>query len=241
MIKFSPLEKMRFSEKIALDIQERIFKDELKRGDRLPTELALAGEFQVSRTVIREAMRILESLGLVTIKKGSQGGIFVNDGFHKPLSKSLKGQVDSGRISVDNIIKVRLLLEPFVAAEAAVNADQNDIEELGELLIESAENMDDPVFMQANRGKFHIRLARASGNPVLEMFMNSLIELLREYFFDFKDVNFERCAIESHRQIIAAVQQRDPSEARKVMERDILEIKQLVEADGHGNSKRGIQ
>jgi len=229
---------MRFSEKIALDIQGRIFKDALKRGDRLPTELDLAGEFQVSRTVIREAMRILESLGLVTIKKGSQGGIFVNDGYHMPLSKSLKGQIDSGRISVDNIIKVRLLLEPFVAAEAALNADKKDIKELEELLIESAEHLDDPVFMQANRGKFHIRLARASGNPVLEMFMSSLIELLREYFFDFKDVAFERNAIQSHRQILHAVRQRDTNEARKVMEKDIIEIKQLVQAEGRSSFKR---
>ena len=67
--------------------------------------------------------------------------------------------------------------------------------------------------------------------------MNSLIELLREYFFDFKDVNFERCAIESHRQIIAAVQRRDPSEARKVMEKDIIE-KGLNETTIHLISKK---
>jgi len=166
---FTPLNKMRYSEKIARTIQMRILSNKLDYGERLPAELVLASEFDVSRSVVREAMRILDGLGLITIKKGPKGGIFVSDGYHKPLSDSLRGLLDSGRVSVENIFMVRLLIEPNVAAEAALNATREDMQGLHAILKDSEKQMDDAVSMQANRGQFHVQLARASGNPILEM------------------------------------------------------------------------
>lgn len=225
---FTPLNKMRYPEKIARTIQMRILSGKFNYGERLPAELVLAGEFDVSRSVVREAMRILDGLGLITIKKGPKGGIFVSDGYHKPLSDSLRGLLDSGRVSVENIFMVRLLIEPNVAAEAALNATREDMQELHDILKESEKHMDDAVSMQANRGQFHVQLARASGNPILEMFMQSLIELLREYFYDFKSVDFERHAIASHKRILMAIRSRDANKARDLMTDDILKIKVLV-------------
>ena len=225
---FRPLNKMRYPEKIAKTIQMRILNGQLSYGERLPAEIVLAGEFDVSRSVVREAMRILDGLGLIKIKKGPKGGIFVSDGFHKPFSDSLRGLLDSGRVSVENIFMVRLLIEPNVASEAARNATQADMQELQSILQESEQHMDDAVFMQANRGQFHVLLAKASGNPILEIFMQSLIELLREYFYDFKSVDFERHAIATHREILTAIRNRDADKARDLMTDDILKIKSLV-------------
>jgi len=225
---FTPLNKMRYPEKIAKAIQMRILNGQLRTGERLPAELVLAGEFDVSRSVVREAMRILDGLGLIKIKKGPKGGIFVSDGYHKPLSDSLRGLLDSGRVSVENIFMVRLLIEPNVAAEAALNATPADMQDLDAILREAEKHRDDAVLMQANRGQFHILLARASGNPILEIFMQSLIELLREYFYDFKSVDFERQAIASHNEILAAIRNRDADRARDLMSADILKIKELV-------------
>jgi DNA-binding FadR family transcriptional regulator len=123
---------------------------------------------------------------------------------------------------------VRLLIEPNVAAEAALNATEEDMQELHAILEESEKQMDDAVLMQANRGQFHILLAKASGNPIMEMFMQSLIELLREYFYDFKSVDFERQAIASHKEILMAIRNRDADKARDLMACDILKIKDLV-------------
>jgi GntR family transcriptional repressor for pyruvate dehydrogenase complex len=225
---FTPLNKMRYPERIAKTIQMRILNGKNKCGERLPSELVLAGEFDVSRSVIREAMRILDGLGLIKIKKGPKGGIFVSDGYHKPLSNSLRGLLDSGQVSIEHIFMVRLLMEPNVAAEAARNAMEEDVRELRAILEESEKHMDDAVLMQANRGQFHILLAKASGNPIMEMFMQSLIELLREYFYDFKSVEFEREAIASHKKILMAIQNRNADKARDLMAGDILKIKDLV-------------
>jgi len=225
---FTPLNKMRYPERVARAIQMRILNQDIATGHRLPSELDLAGEFDVSRSVVREAMRILDGLGLIVIKKGPKGGIFVSDGYHKPLSNSLRGLVDSGKVSVENIFIVRLLIEPNVAAEAALHADEADLDQLEALLEASRARWDDAAFLGANRGKFHIRLAKATGNPVLEMFTRSLIELLREYFYDFKCIEFEQRAIDSHYQILNAIRNRDPDRARDLMAADISEIKGLV-------------
>lgn len=225
---FTPLDKLRYPERIAREIQMRILNHDLQIGERLPSELELAGEFEVSRSVIREAMRILDGLGLIVVKKGPKGGIFVSNVYHKPLSNSLRGLVDSGQVSVDHIFMVRLLIEPNVAAEAAVHASKEDVNDLWMILEESEKNIDDPVFLSANRGKFHICLAKATGNPVMEMFMHSLIELLREYFYEFKCVEFEQKAIQSHYRILEAVKNRQSEQARQLMADDIMEIKGLV-------------
>jgi len=228
---FNPLEKKTYSEKIANQIQARILTGELRKGEKLPSEMEMAENFQVSRSVVREAMRILEGLGLISVKKGPKGGIFAANGYHKPLSNSLKGLVDSGQVTKDNINKVRMLLEPFVASEAAIHADDDDIKTLEALLNASRKKMNDAGFLQANRGKFHIHLATASKNPVIEMFMKSLIELLREYFIDFKDVEFEKRAIISHEKILKAIIHRSPEHAKRLMEKDIMEIKALSRGD----------
>ena len=160
---FAPLKKMTYPERIARKIQMRILTGDLAFGERLPAELDLAGEFGVSRSVVRESMRILAGLGLVNVKKGPAGGIFISDGFHIPLSNSLRGLVDSGRVSVDHIFMVRLLIEPNVAAEAARHAQQTDVDDLRQILQCSEEKIDDAAYLGANRGKFHIRLAKATG------------------------------------------------------------------------------
>ncbi len=90
---FKPLKKKRYSDQIAELIQESIFNQGMEIGTSLPTEQELATEFQVSRSVVREALRILEISGLVKIKKGPAGGIFVTNGYHEPIRKSLKNMI----------------------------------------------------------------------------------------------------------------------------------------------------
>ncbi|RTZ92504.1 MAG: hypothetical protein DSY91_03475, partial [Deltaproteobacteria bacterium] len=176
---FQPLEKKRYSEQVAHEIESKILNNELQLGQRLLSEIDLAKEFRVSRTVIREALRLLEGRGFVKIKRGPKGGIFADDGFHKPMSEALARLVDSGKVSAEDIFEFRLLIEPYVTEEAAKRATGEDIEEMKALIELARENMDDSESLQRIRGKFHVKLAEATGNPVLHLIMNALIELLR--------------------------------------------------------------
>lgn len=218
----------RLSETIVADIKSKIFKGPYKKGERLPAELELAKQYDVSRSVIRESLRDLEGLGLVTIKKGPKGGIFVAESYHKPISDSLKGLVDAGQVTENNIFDIRLLLETYTTAQAAENASQTDIDQLKTILIIPADKARDGEWLQANRSKFHLGLARASKNPILEVMMNVLIELLRKYFKDFHDVDFERESLNSQKKILNAIENRDPQKAHTLMKDYILGMRDFL-------------
>ncbi len=218
----------RLSEKIVGDIQAKILNGTYKKGKRLLAELDLAKDYEVSRSVIRESLRHLEGLGLVTIKKGPKGGIFVSESYHKPISDSLKGLVDAGQVTEANVFDIRLLIETYATAQAALNADKKDLDCLRSLLIVPADKTNNGEWLQANRSKFHQKLAKASKNPALEVLMNGLIELLRKYFKDFHDVNFERESLNSHKKILNAIENRDPQKARALMEAYIIGMRDFI-------------
>ena len=226
---FKPLEKKRYSEQVAQLIQEKILRDKLEKGARLPTERELAQEFQVSRTVIREAIRELEVSGLIKIKKGHTGGIFIADAYHKPLRNSLKNLVSSGKVTVDQIFDVRLLIEPYVAMLAARRAKKEDIERLQALMKDSAQHQDNPTVLKQNNLKFHLLLGKASGNPILSMLIESVIEILVEFSFDFLDLSFEKHFFRVHNDIVQVITQRKPEEAKRLIEQDVLEVKRKLE------------
>ncbi|MFA5907038.1 MAG: FadR/GntR family transcriptional regulator [Desulfobacula sp.] len=219
---------IRLSEKIMDDIKSRIMNGEYRNGDRLPAELDLAGQHAVSRSVIRESLRNLESLGLVKIKKGPKGGIFVSERYDKPISDSLRGLVDRGRVTEENIFDIRLLLETYATAKAAVNADENDIAYLRNLLVIPEDKRSNAQWLQSNRSKFHLGLAKAAKNPVLEVLMRGLISLLRKYFKDFHDVEFELESLNNHQNILKAIENRNPEKARALMEAYILGMRDFI-------------
>ena len=222
---FRPLEKKRYFEQIAEMIQNRILKDRLEIGTSLPSEKALALEFQVSRSVIREALRILEISGLVDIKKGPAGGIFVSHVYHKPIKHSLNNMITSGQVTIDHLFDVRLLIEPHIAMEAALHAKNKDVKKLRHLITDSSHHLDDPSRLKRNNLNFHLLLAKASGNPVLSILLESVFEILVELSLDFLDLSLERHFFEVHKEILLVIEQKKPEDARRLIEKDIQDVK----------------
>ncbi len=227
---FKPLEKKRYSEQIAEMIQEKILKQRLQQGTRLPTERELAEEFQVSRTVIREAIRELEVAGLVRIKKGPKGGIFIDNAYHKPLSASLRKLITSGWINVDHILEVRMLIEPYIASQASLKAKKSDIEAMRSLLQNSSAHLDDVALLKKNNIEFHLLIAKASGNPVFSILMRSVMDILEEIARDFFVLSIERDFLQAHKEIFDLIVQRDPEKVRKAIEEDILDVNRRLSA-----------
>jgi len=226
---FRPLEKKRYSEQVADLIQGKILGDNLRNGTILPSEKDLAGEFQVSRSVIREGLRILESSGLVTVKKGPTGGIFVADTYHKPITNSIHNLITSGRVTIDHLFDVRLLIEPHIAMEAALRAKRADMQGLEELIDDSFKHRDDPLHLKRNNLKFHLMLAKASGNPVLSLLLESVFELLVKLTLDFLDLSLERHFFRSHEHILQVIAQKEPENAKRLIREDILDTKEKIE------------
>lgn len=226
---FEPLEKKRYSEKIADLIQDKILLDHLEVGTSLPSEKDLSLEFQVSRSVIREALRMLEVSGLVKIKKGPSGGIFASNGFHKPIINSLNNLITLGDVTIDHLFDVRLLIEPHIAKEAALNKDDEHVTKLKELIDDSAQHQDNPIHLKKNNLKFHLLVAKASGNPVLSILLESVIELLIKTTLDFLELPLERHFFQAHKRIAEAIGQGNAADAERFMREDILDTKEKIE------------
>ncbi|MBW2005085.1 MAG: FadR family transcriptional regulator [Deltaproteobacteria bacterium] len=226
---FRPLEKKRYSEQVADLIQGKILGDNLEIGTSFPSEKDLAQEFQVSRSVIREALRILEVSGLVTIKKGPTGGIFVADVYHKPITNSINNLITSGRVTIDHLFDVRLLIEPHIAMEAALHANDEDMQRLQELFEDFSQHLDDPLHLKKNNLKFHLLLAKASGNPVLSLLLESVFELLVKLTLDFLDLSLERHFFQAHKEIFNVIAQKNPEETKRLIKEDILDTKEKIE------------
>ena len=223
---FKPFEGKRYSEQIASLIQKKIIEDEIMVGSRLPTERQLAEELRVSRSVVREALRILDLSGHVQIKKGPKGGIFVSNVYHKPISVSLKNMADNGQITVDDMWDVRTSFEPLLVMQATRKASKEDLEKLDRLFADAASHLTDPVYLKNKNFEFHIILADISGNPILSTFMKAFLEMLAEVAYNFLDIAFEQNLLKIHKELAQAIARRKPMEAKRLLHKDVLFLKE---------------
>src|SRR2546427_2252666 len=105
----------RVSETIARRIKKQISDGALVPGEKLPAERHMAQRYRTSRVSVREAYRSLEELGLLTIRRGAEGGAFIADIDHRPVMRSLSLMLRLGKTSNDEITEARLLIEPPIA------------------------------------------------------------------------------------------------------------------------------
>ena len=152
------------AEQVAQRIKDYILEEKLKSGDKLPTETALAREMGVARSTVREAIKRLESQNILTVRHGA--GSFVTDQpglADDPLG--LDFIEDKERLAFD-LLEVRNIIEPAIAALAARHATPEDIAEMESLynlmeyhILHGQDYLDEDM-------KFHRTIARASGNLV---------------------------------------------------------------------------
>jgi GntR family transcriptional repressor for pyruvate dehydrogenase complex len=222
---FDRIDRRRYSEQVIQMVVAEIMSDNLAIGDKLPGEKELTEQFNVSRTVVREALRVLEESGLVEIRKGPKGGAFVTRSFHKPVSSSLKNLIAHGQISIDHLFDVRALVEPYIAVQAALHARPADLEPLRALIEESSARQDDVSLLKSNNIRFHLLLARAAGNPVLSIVMESVIELMQEFSRNFSDLSYGREYLRLHQRLLRLIQERRADEAKKLISEDIANLR----------------
>ncbi len=238
---FEPLQKRRYSEEIADLIRRRILTRNLENGAKLPAERQLAEELGVSRSVVREALRLLDASGYVTVKKGPGGGIFVARFYHKPISDSLKNLAAGGQITVDHLFDVRLQIEPFMALEAARHATKKDLARLERLMLEAGQCLEDAPRLKEKNILFHILLGEASGNPVSAMFMKSIAEILNEVAYKFLDLSCEQFFFKTHGRILKLLSGGQAQEAMSLIREDILDVrKRLRKSLQDGNRVRAL-
>jgi GntR family transcriptional repressor for pyruvate dehydrogenase complex len=167
------------SQKIERKIEEAIRQKKLLPGTKLPSEKELCGQFAVSRTALREALRRLSARGMIDIRKGS--GIYVTELKIEDAINSLHLFYDL-RFNSDlilQIIEVRRLFEPEVARLAARNRTDNDIKTLQKNLVELERSNPDNTQLEVDIiNRFHMNLANATHNPIVIISLEPVYSLL---------------------------------------------------------------
>jgi len=222
---YAPLEKEkkgRYYEMIVDRIKSMIINGQLKCGDKLPSERELADKFQVSRVPIREALKILEYLGVLDAQ--SDGMYIKNVGVNDLLNK-VDFAFDATSDMILNLLEVRISLEGTAAYYAALRHTDEDIQ----LIRESLETMrklkqanlhnDEHILaMRQQSHKFHICMVNAAKNPVLISVYEKLYELLeisRQLTINISGISYD--SILAHEAIFHRIVERDCDGARAFM------------------------
>ena len=227
---YTPIQSSKVYERIAEQIEQLILNGELRSGDRLPTERELAEQFQASRTAVREAMKTLAQKGLVNMRPGR--GTIVIDGTSKAMRHSLGLMIRVGQAgSSTNLVEVREILEPEIAALAATRAGEEDIAAMQESVRVMDASLDDADAYISADNNFHQALAKGTQNVLILAFVDSIVYLLseqRKQIFSVKG-GPERGQIH-HKHILEAVMRHDPEAARTAMYAHLQQVRDDVKA-----------
>ena len=138
MPQFRPIRPSRISEEVTEQLKRSILFGDFKTGDKLPPERLLAGEFQVSRVAVREALRTLENSGFIVTRQGASGGAYVTDLSFAHLADAFLDLFLAGKISIPELIGVRILIEPEMARLAATKVTPTYAKQLKRLLLQKS-------------------------------------------------------------------------------------------------------
>ncbi len=228
MPKFKPIKQMRVSEEVAGQLKESIMVGHFKAGDRLPSERDLADDFQVSRVAIREALRSLENSGFIITRQGATGGAYVTDLTFKHLSNAFVDLFLSEKISIPELYRVRLLIEPEVARLAASHINSHYTKRLKEVLEAEEQPIQSLDEDFERKTAFHFTLAEMCGNRFFEALIGSLMELTRRVIqVGDPDFHFIHPA-GMHRPIVEAVLAENPAKAALAMKKHAIEFGKIL-------------
>ena len=176
---FSKVPKTRVSHGIVEQIREMIISQQLRPGDRLPSERDLMGKFGTSRNPIREALRVLESLGFVSVRPGS--GTYVNDPLGSFSTPPSKWNLEHTKV-LYNHYEARLVIEPGTAALAAKRATPEDLKSIAEAKDELSARLTagDVLGGMLSDARFHWLIAKSSGNETLQHILETLAKVLSD-------------------------------------------------------------
>jgi GntR family transcriptional repressor for pyruvate dehydrogenase complex len=219
------------SEQVAIQIQHYIQEEELGPGDFLGREEDLAAEFGVSRPTLREALKLLASGNLIRASKGPGGGIFVahtaDEGMGRSLSDAIGMMLETGAVTLEELLDARLLLEVPLAGLAAYQADEQNLNRLREAVRGAATA--DPDELAAFDSEIHQAVAAAAGNRMLQALTGWVFEVVQP------SVNaalhgaiVQAAIVEQHETLLAAIEKGDAPRAERAMKDHLLYLRDVL-------------
>lgn len=221
----------RLSSQVVRQFVTMLRDGELTPGERLPPERDLAERFGVGRNSIREALRELNMLGLVTSRHGE--GTFVGTPDASQMMTPFRAVIELSAPAARSILEFRLTFEPGIAALAARNLTDE-----GERRLKTAlERFESALATEARAERtdagFHFAVAEATGNPTVIAVHQGLLELLTDFRTRLSGDTYEpdnQVAV-GHRELYEAIVARDEDKARAVMQQHLRDVSQGLISD----------
>jgi GntR family transcriptional repressor for pyruvate dehydrogenase complex len=222
---YESIQSERLYEKVVEQIERRILSGELKIGAQLPSERELSEQFGVSRTAVREAIKALREKGLVEVRPGH--GTFITNDTSQAARNSLGLMLRIGHSdSSKDLVEVREMLEPQIAAQAAILATDEQIAVMQAAVnaMDAAMN-DAKTFIEADLD-FHLALAEATQNALIPTLLDFIVALLREQRTRiFVEGGAQRGQFH-HKRILEAVKARNADTARQAMQDHLKQVRE---------------
>jgi GntR family transcriptional repressor for pyruvate dehydrogenase complex len=218
-----PLGRKPAAERVADRLLDLVRTGNLRAGDKLPHENELARALQVSRPVVREALRGLAIMGVVQTYQGD--GCYVTDLTPARLLAPLSFAISLADYTIDTLFQARFVVDVSLAGFAAANATSNHMTRLGDLVRTGFALVNDPVAFRVMDVEFHDAVNDAAGNPFLAKVGSALYQLaldLRRIASEIPGV-LEQSA-RDHAAIAAAVSARDAAAAEAAMRQHLTQI-----------------
>ena len=233
---FKPVTPKRTFEDISEQIKGLIYSKALKPKDRLPPERELAEQFNTGRMSVREALRMLEESGFVSIKQGANGGTFVKELDETGMTKSISGLVNVGNLTLQEITEARIAIETMILESGIKHFTKAQLAAL-ESNIKTCERFNNrrnereyPEFWDEALGKFHIIIAETSKNRLYKYFVNSLLDLYVKQIIRYIPESAEYAKhLDQHRKIYEAIKAKDLKRAKKALRLHVRSTAEYVE------------
>ena len=243
----SQLKPPRLAEVVASVLRNRIIDGELADGDLLPKQDELLEEFRISRPSLREALRILEGEGLLTVRRGNVGGSVVGVPTAETSAYTFGLVLQSRRGSVSDLAEAIKHIEPITASLCARRADreENVLPQLNENVASTRDAISDgPAFTRLSR-KFHEELVAACGNATMILTVGALESLWSEQERQwaqkaqsqgkYPDERYRRDVLAAHQALVSAIAAGKADRANRLA-RVHLEHSQHYALDGSGSA-----
>lgn len=206
------------SERVARDLVNHIVENNLVEGTKLPNEKELIEVFQVGRATLREAQRLLETRGVISIRPGPGGGAVVRRPRADDLREGLTLILQFSGASLVDVLEARTALEPTMARLAADRLTEAQIDELAATVQRMrANNQDHDIFLEENKF-FHAMIAEATGSHVLLVFNETLKSIADGAVVGVEYTPGRRLAVaKAHESVVQAFRVRDSAAAEVAM------------------------
>ncbi|WP_447527600.1 FadR/GntR family transcriptional regulator [Vreelandella sp. TE19] len=221
----TPGRRPKLAELISDDIKRWIAAESLGEGDRLPNEKALMELYGSAKATVREALKILEVEGLITLKTGPKGGAVINQPGMEPASRMLRNFLHFQKLDGWQVYQLRKLLEVELAASVVGRLSEEDYRQLEANMAACGgcgASEDDHRHQRFLELEFHQLLAAACPNPLLAFMCRFLNDMLRDLVVIKKAYvpergQFDRANQDYHRQLVEAYRAEDTPRVRKIM------------------------